>query len=44
MHHPLVMKTADQKLSKSDRATGIRDLRAAGWTRARIFAELERLQ
>ena len=33
MHHPLVMKTPDQKLSKSDRATGVRDLRAAGWTR-----------
>jgi glutamyl-tRNA synthetase/glutamyl-Q tRNA(Asp) synthetase len=40
MHHPLVMQTAEQKLSKSDRATGIRDLRAAGWTREQIFAEL----
>jgi glutamyl-tRNA synthetase/glutamyl-Q tRNA(Asp) synthetase len=38
MHHPLVMKTADQKLSKSDGATGIRDLRAAGWTREEVFA------
>lgn len=38
MHHPLVMKTPDQKLSKSDRATGIRDLRAAGWTREQVFA------
>ena len=38
MHHPLVMKTADQKLSKSDGATGIRDLRAAGWTREQVFA------
>lgn len=43
MHHPLVMKTPDQKLSKSDRATGIRELRAAGWTREQIFAELARL-
>jgi glutamyl-tRNA synthetase/glutamyl-Q tRNA(Asp) synthetase len=43
MHHPLVMKTPDQKLSKSDRATGIRELRAAGWTREQIFAELGRL-
>ena len=43
MHHPLVMKTADQKLSKSDRATGIRDLRAAGWSREQVFAELARL-
>jgi glutamyl-tRNA synthetase/glutamyl-Q tRNA(Asp) synthetase len=31
-HHPLVMKSPDQKLSKSDGDTGIRDLRAAGWT------------
>jgi glutamyl-tRNA synthetase/glutamyl-Q tRNA(Asp) synthetase len=38
MHHPLVMKTGDQKLSKSDRATGIRDLRAAGWPRERVLA------
>ena len=30
MHHPLVMSTPDQKLSKSDGATGIRDLRASG--------------
>lgn len=29
-HHPLVMKSAQQKLSKSDGDTGIRDLRAAG--------------
>jgi hypothetical protein len=36
------MKSADQKLSKSDRDTGIRDLRAAGWSRGRIFAEVER--
>ena len=42
MHHPLIMKSANQKLSKSDRDTGIRDLRAAGWTRERIFAEVER--
>ena len=31
-HHPLIMKTADQKLSKSDSDTGIRELRACGWT------------
>jgi glutamyl-Q tRNA(Asp) synthetase len=31
-HHPLIMKSADQKLSKSDRDTGVRDLRARGWT------------
>lgn len=31
-HHGLVMKSAAEKLSKSDGATGVRDLRAAGWT------------
>ena len=31
LHHPLVMKTATQKLSKSDADTGIRNLRARGW-------------
>jgi glutamyl-tRNA synthetase/glutamyl-Q tRNA(Asp) synthetase len=42
-HHPLVMKSATQKLSKSDADMGVRDLRAAGWTRARILAEADRL-
>jgi glutamyl-Q tRNA(Asp) synthetase len=31
-HHRLVMKSPEQKLSKSDGDTGVRDLRAAGWT------------
>ncbi len=31
-HHHLVMKSATEKLSKSDGDTGIRDLRAAGWS------------
>jgi len=31
-HHPLVMKSATEKLSKSDGDTGVRDLRAAGWS------------
>ena len=31
-HHPLVMKSPAQKLSKSDGDTGVRDLRASGWT------------
>lgn len=31
-HHPLVMKSPAQKLSKSDGDTGVRDLRRAGWT------------
>ena len=33
-HHPLVMKSPAQKLSKRDRDTGVRDLRAAGRTPA----------
>jgi glutamyl-tRNA synthetase/glutamyl-Q tRNA(Asp) synthetase len=31
-HHPLIMKTPQQKLSKSDGDTGVRELRARGWT------------
>jgi len=38
LHHPLIMKTPDQKLSKSDGDTGIRDLRARGWTPERVKA------
>jgi len=37
-HHPLVMKSATEKLSKSDRDTGVRDLRAAGWSAADVLA------
>lgn len=44
MHHPLIMKEPGQKLSKSDRDTGIRDLRAAGWTRERVLAEVQQRQ
>jgi glutamyl-tRNA synthetase/glutamyl-Q tRNA(Asp) synthetase len=32
LHHPLIMKSPDQKLSKSDGDTGVRELRALGWT------------
>lgn len=35
-HHRLIMKTADQKLSKSDGDTGVRDLRARGLTPDRV--------
>ena len=48
-HHPLVMKSATEKLSKSDGDTGVRDLRAAGWSaedvlsRAREFVSNEAL-
>jgi glutamyl/glutaminyl-tRNA synthetase len=38
-HHPLIMKSPDQKLSKSDGDTGIRDLRAQGWTAEQVRAE-----
>jgi glutamyl-tRNA synthetase/glutamyl-Q tRNA(Asp) synthetase len=37
LHHPLIMKSADQKLSKSDRDTGVRELRARGWTPERVI-------
>lgn len=37
VHHPLIMKSPTQKLSKSDGDSGIRDLRAAGWTAARVI-------
>jgi glutamyl/glutaminyl-tRNA synthetase len=37
VHHPLIMKSPTQKLSKSDGDTGIRDLRAAGWTSADVI-------
>ena len=32
LHHELLMKTPSQKLSKSDGDTGVRDLRAKGWS------------
>ena len=37
LHHGLVMKSGTQKLSKSDRDTGVRDLRASGWIRAQVL-------
>jgi glutamyl-tRNA synthetase/glutamyl-Q tRNA(Asp) synthetase len=38
LHHPLIMKTAAQKLSKSDHDSGIRELRAQGWTPGQVIA------
>ena len=38
LHHPLVMKTPLQKLSKSDRDTGVRDLRRTGSTAEQVIA------
>jgi glutamyl/glutaminyl-tRNA synthetase len=32
LHHPLIMKAPGEKLSKSDGDTGVRDLRALGWS------------
>lgn len=37
VHHPLVMKSPTQKISKSDGDTGVRELRASGWTAARVI-------
>ena len=37
LHHPLIMKSPAQKLSKSDNDTGIRELRARGWTPAQVI-------
>jgi glutamyl-Q tRNA(Asp) synthetase len=42
-HHALVMKSPEQKLSKSDGDTGIRDLRAAGWTAQEVLAKARTL-
>jgi glutamyl-tRNA synthetase/glutamyl-Q tRNA(Asp) synthetase len=39
LHHPLVMKSPTQKLSKSDGDTGIRDLRAKGWTPQEVIGQ-----
>jgi glutamyl/glutaminyl-tRNA synthetase len=37
VHHPLIMKSATQKLSKSDGDSGVRDLRATGWSAADVI-------
>jgi glutamyl/glutaminyl-tRNA synthetase len=42
-HHPLVMKSPTQKLSKSDGDTGVRDLRAQGWTAEQVLARARSL-
>lgn len=43
LHHGLVMQTPTQKLSKSDGASGVRDLRAAGWSAARVLGHAAHL-
>ena len=37
LHHALIMKTPQQKLSKSDRDSGIRELLAKGWTPQQVI-------
>lgn len=37
VHHPLLMKSSTQKLSKSDGDTGVRDLRELGWSSSRLI-------
>jgi glutamyl-Q tRNA(Asp) synthetase len=39
LHHPLVMKTREQKLSKSDGDSGVPDLRAKGWGASDVIGE-----
>jgi glutamyl/glutaminyl-tRNA synthetase len=36
-HHPLIMKSPAEKLSKSDGDSGLADLRRAGWTPERVI-------
>jgi glutamyl-Q tRNA(Asp) synthetase len=39
LHHPLVTHPDGRKLSKSNRDTGIRDLRADGWSLQRVLGQ-----
>ena len=43
LHHPLIHKPGGAKLSKSDGDSGVRDLRAAGWSPHRVRDEAARL-
>jgi glutamyl/glutaminyl-tRNA synthetase len=43
-HHALIMKSPSQKLSKSDHDTGVRDLRASGWTREQVIQKAANLE
>lgn len=42
-HHALVMKSPTEKLSKSDGDSGVRELRAAGWSAADVVAHARSL-
>lgn len=43
LHHPLVLRPDGSKLSKSNRDTGLRELRQAGWSAGRVLGEAARL-
>lgn len=43
LHHALIRKASGAKLSKSDADSGVRDLRAAGWSPAAVRTEAVRL-
>jgi glutamyl/glutaminyl-tRNA synthetase len=42
LHHPLIRKPSGAKLSKSDGDTGVRDLRALGWSPEAVRTEAAR--
>ena len=42
LHHPLIRKPSGAKLSKTDGDSGVRELRAAGWTALAVRAEAGR--
>lgn len=43
LHHPLIMKSPTQKLSKADGDTSVRDLRQAGWSAAMVIGKAAQL-
>ncbi len=43
LHHPLILKPNGDKLSKSARDSGIRDLRTEGWNREAVFGRVLQL-
>jgi glutamyl/glutaminyl-tRNA synthetase len=43
LHHPLIRRPSGAKLSKSDGDTGVRELRAAGWSPTRVRSEAARV-
>ncbi len=43
LHHPLIRKPSGAKLSKSNGDSGVRELRAAGWSATAVRAEAARL-